>query len=203
VTVLGGRVSAREETVTPTTHVQCLENAVSEVPEEAVIAVFDDATQAEQAAHDLIGWDKANDDIRLGAIGLLTRKSGEWGAAEVETRNFSSRNTGKGAKVGMGLGVLAAALSGGLTLIPTAIAGAIGGGAVGSLSHKGLGVSDEELQLLAKDLDGGRAALLVMCDEGEVSATTEYLRAAGGRPQSHPINAADLQAAAEHAGDPQ
>ena len=108
---------------------------MSETPEHAVIAVFDDAAQAEQAAHDLIGWDKANDDIKLGAIGLLTLKGdGAWGQAEVETKNFSSRNTRKGAKVGMGLGVLAAVLSGGLTLVPSVIGGAVGGGAVGALS---------------------------------------------------------------------
>jgi hypothetical protein len=39
-----------------------------------------------------------------------------------------------------------------------------------------------------------------MCDEGEVKATTEYLLAAGGKPQSHAIDETQLQAAAESAG---
>src|SRR3954447_15789119 len=134
--------------------------------EHAVIAVFDDAAKAEQVAHEMMAWDKANEDVKLGAIGLLTRKVGDWGQGEIKTQNFSSRNTGKGAKVGMGLGILAAVVSGGLTLIPGAVGGAIAGGAVGSLSHQGLGLTDDELQGLVKDLDGGRAALLVMCDEG-------------------------------------
>ncbi len=167
--------------------------------EHAVIAIFDDATRAEQVAKDLMGWDKANEDIKLGAIGMLTREGGTWGLGEIKTRNFSSRNTGKGAKVGLGLGVLAAVLSGGLTLIPTAIGGAVAGGAVGSLTRKGLGVTDEELQQLVTELDGGRAALLVMSDAAEVKATTDYLVAAGGRPYSHEINAGDLQAAAQAA----
>src|SRR6478672_1616642 len=164
--------------------------------EHALIATFVDATQAEQAAKDLMGWDKANDDIKLGAIGLLTREVGSWGQSEIKTKNLSARNTGKGAKVGMALGVLAAVLSGGLTLIPTAIGGAVAGGAVGALSRKGLGMSDEEFQQLSSELDGGRAALLVMCDEDEVQPTTEYLSAAGGRPRSHAIDTVDLETAA-------
>ena len=60
-------------------------------------------------------------------------------------------------------------------------------------------MSNDELQQLLKDLDGGRAALLVMCDEAEVQATTDYLVAAGGTPQSHAIDESHLQAAAEAA----
>ncbi len=161
--------------------------------ETAVIATFDSQTQAEQAAKDLMGWDKANDDVKLGAIGVLTKND----KGEVKTKNLSQRNTGKGAKIGMGLGVIAAVFSGGLTLIPTALGGALAGGAAGSLFRKGLGMSDEELEKLNADLDGGRAALLVMCDAHEVQATSDYLVAAGGRPQSHAIDAAELEKAAK------
>ncbi len=164
-------------------------------PEHAVIAVFDDAAKAEQVAHEMMAWDKANEDIKLGAIGLLTRQVRDWGQGDIKTQNFSSRNTGKGAKVGMGLGVLAAVVSGGLTLIPGAVGGAVVGAAAGSLSRTGLGITQDERQQLAKELEGGRAALLVMCDEDEVTAVTDYLAAAGGKPQSHPIDDADLQAA--------
>jgi uncharacterized membrane protein len=163
--------------------------------EQAVIASFDSVAQAEQAAKDLMGWDKANDDIKLGAIGLLTKDD----KGEIKTKNLSARQTRKGAKVGMGLGVIAAVFSGGLTLIPTAIGGAVAGGAAGALFRKGLGMSDEELKELSADLDGGRAALLVMCDESEVAATSEYLTAAGGKPRTHPIDAAQLEDAAKAA----
>jgi uncharacterized membrane protein len=163
--------------------------------EQAVIASFDSQSAAEQAAKDLMGWDKANDDIKLGAIGVVTKDD----KGEIKTKNYSARKTGKGAKVGMGLGVMAAVFSGGLTLIPTAIGGAVAGGAAGSLFRKGLGMSDEELQELSSELDGGRAALLVMCDEGEVTATTEYLTSAGGKPRTHAINSAELEDAAKAA----
>ncbi|HEY1293490.1 MAG TPA: hypothetical protein VGJ60_10440 [Chloroflexota bacterium] len=163
--------------------------------EQAVIASFDSQAQAEQAAKDLMGWDKANDDVKLGAIGVLTKDD----KGEIKTRNYSQRKTGKGAKVGMGLGVIAAVFSGGLTLIPSAIGGAVAGGAAGALFRKGLGMSDEDLQKLSADLDGGRAALLVMCDANEVQATSEYLTAAGGKTQSHAVNAAELETAAKAA----
>ena len=93
----------------------------------------------------------------------------------------------------MGLGVLAAVFSGGITLIPSVVGGAVAGGAAGSLFRKGLGFSDDELQQLSSDLDGGHAALLVMCNDDEVAATSEYLTAAGGKPQAHPISEGDLR----------
>jgi hypothetical protein len=56
---------------------------MAETSEQAVIATFENAGAAEQAAHDLREWDKANDDIKLGAIGLVTKtrakvKSSGW-----------------------------------------------------------------------------------------------------------------------------
>jgi len=160
--------------------------------EQAVIASFDSQAQAEQAAKDLMGWDKANDDIKLGAIGVLTKDD----KGEIKTKNYSERKTRKGAMVGVGLGAIAAVVSGGLTLIPSVVGGAVAGGAAGTLFRKGLGMSEEDLQKLSADLDNGRAALLVMCNAGEVQATSEYLVAAGGKPQSHAVDASELEKAA-------
>ena len=161
--------------------------------EHAVIASFDSAAQAEQAVEALKRWDQANADIKLGAIGVLTKSAD----GKVETKNYSTRHTGKGAKVGMGLGALAAVFSGGLTLIPTLVGGAVAGGALGSLSKKGLGVTDETLQQLNAALDGGRAALLVLCDADEVAATTDQVTALGGRmAQSSPVAPEALESAA-------
>jgi uncharacterized membrane protein len=171
---------------------------VDETTEQNVIAVFENQDQAEQAAKDLMGWDKANDDIKLGAIGMVTRDE----QGELQTRKLGARNTGKGAKVGLGLGALAAVLSGGLTLLPTAIGGAVAGGAVGALSRKGLGMSDDDLRVLWDELDGGRAALLVVCNANETEATMEYLVAAGGKPRSHQLSSPDLEEAVKAADSP-
>jgi uncharacterized membrane protein len=170
---------------------------MAETPEIAVIATFDTVGAAEQAATDLMGWDKANDDVKLGAIGLLTKND----KGEIKTKNYSSRSTGKGATVGMGLGALAAVFSGGLTLVPSVIGGAVAGGAAGTLFRKGLGVTDADLARLGNELDGGHAALLVMCDPSDVTATSDYLVAAGGRPQTSSISEGDLEAASKLWGE--
>jgi hypothetical protein len=168
--------------------------------ERVVLASFDGQAQAEQAAKDLMGWDKANDDVKLGAVGVLTKDE----KGEIKTKNYSQQNAGKGAKVGMGLGVIAAVLSGGLTLVPSAIGGAIAGGAAGAMLRKGLGMSEEELQAFSSDLDNGRAAVLVMCDAEELQETSHFLTTAGGKTQSYTIEATDLEKAATAAeGDEQ
>jgi uncharacterized membrane protein len=167
--------------------------------DQMLIALFDSQGEAEQAAKDLMGWDKAENDVKLGAIGVLTKDD----KGEIRTSILSQRNTRKGAKVGMGLGVIAAVFSGGLTLIPTAIGGAVAGGAAGALFRKGLGVSDEELQQLSSELDGGHAALLIFSDASGAQATSEYLFAAGGRVQSHATAVEELlpaEGAPEHPG---
>lgn len=163
--------------------------------EHAVIATFDSSAQAERAANDLMNWEKTNPDISLGAIGVLTKND----KGKIKTKTYGARNTSRGAKVGLGIGVLAAVASGGLTLIPTAIGGAIVGAAAGSLSRKRLGLTDSEEKRLSSDLDGGCAAILVMCNDSEVKAVTDYLTLEGGRTLSHPIDSASLESASRAA----
>jgi uncharacterized membrane protein len=171
---------------------------MADANERAVIGYFDSAAQAEQAAQELMRWDKADEVIKLGAIGILTKSAG----GKLETKNLSAKNTGKGAMVGLGLGALAAVFSGGLTLIPAAVAGAAGGGLVGSLSRKGLGMSEEDLQELSAALEGGRAALLVMCDDHEVAVTTALLTTSGGtvRRPAAAVSPEALQEASQATG---
>jgi uncharacterized membrane protein len=161
--------------------------------EHAVISMFNTPGQAEQAANDLLDWQKTNTAINFGAIGVVTKNN----KGELQSKNYAERNTGKGARIGVGLGVLAAVLSGGLSLIPTAIGGAIAGAAAGALSHKALGLTDAEKNQLNSDLDRGCAAILVMCDESEVGAITDYLTLEGGRTLSHPVDSASLESAAK------
>jgi uncharacterized membrane protein len=164
----------------------------SSATEHAVIAIFDSSAQAEQAANDLLDWEKTNPDVNLGSIGVLTKDA----KGELKTRSYGKRRTGKGAKIGMGVGVLAAVLSGGLTLVPTAIGGAVIGAAAGSVSRRGLGLSDAEKQQINSDLDRGCAAILVVCDDSEIKAIADYLALEGGRSLSHPIDSASLGTAA-------
>ena len=52
----------------------------------AVIATFNSPGQAEQAANDLLDWEKDNPDIKLGAIGVITRNN----KGELKTRSWVS-----------------------------------------------------------------------------------------------------------------
>ena len=166
---------------------------MADTRERAVLAYFDSAAQADQAAQELMRWDKGDDLIGLDTIGVLTKDAD----GKLETKNLSARNTGKGALVGLGLGALAAVVSGGLTLLPAAIGGAAGGGLAGSRSKRGLGLSDDDLQQLRAALEGGRAALLVLCDPHEVAVTTALLTAAGGtvRPPAGAVSPEALREA--------
>jgi uncharacterized membrane protein len=143
-----------------------------------VIAYYLNEAAAEAAAEDLKKWDKANDDIKLGAIGVITLNHSN---GEIEVNEVGQRNTRKGAlwgtAIGAGLGILTA----GIALIPGLIIGAAVGGGIGALDHKSLGMTDEDVHELAAHLKNGGAALGVMCDDFEVEATAAKLAEEGGR----------------------
>jgi uncharacterized membrane protein len=83
--------------------------------EQVALAYFDSKDQAQQAADALKGWDKANDDIKMGAIAALSKNE----KGKIETTKLGPRNTGKGATIG----VIAGILTGGLSLVGGAIWG--------------------------------------------------------------------------------
>ena len=140
-----------------------------------IIAYFPGADKADMAADQLKEWDKANDAIKLGGIGILTHDEGK-----VKTRKVGRRATGTGAKWGVALGAITGILSGGVTLIGGALAGAAGGAVLGSLRYKNLGLTDDDKAQLEEHLKGGGAAVVVMADEDEVAPTKGELVGLGG-----------------------
>jgi len=103
-----------------------------------VWAVFDSKDAAEEAAKSLKSWDKADKDIKLGAIGVVYLDD----KGKLKTKKMGPRSTGKGALIGAVLGGLVA-LFAPATLIGGAVAGGLAGGVVGVFSKKGLGLSDD------------------------------------------------------------
>lgn len=142
-----------------------------------VVAFYVNAAAAEAAAEDLKQWDDADDDIKLGAIGIITLnpKNGE-----IEVQEIGQRNTKKGALWGTAIGAAVGILSGGLALIPGMLIGAAVGGGAGALDHKALGMTDQDAEKLASHLRSGGAALGVMADDFEVEATKTQMVKAGG-----------------------
>ena len=105
-----------------------------------VLAIFPSETAADRAAAELKGWEKANDEIKSGAIGVLVKDND----GKIKAHKLGTRETTRGAGVGLVLGIIATVLSGGLALLAGVVGGIIVGGIVGSFVHRGLGMSDED-----------------------------------------------------------
>ena len=161
-----------------------------------VIALYSSEDAANDASKALQSWDKANDDIKLGSIGTISKKGDK-------VKTHVGRKTRSGAKAGAVLGVTAAVLSGGVTLIPGLVGGAAAGGVLGSFFKKSTNLTKDEITALGQKLDGGKVALVVAVSESEVDATKKQLADSGGEVESYevPAEALDEVAAATEAAE--
>ncbi len=136
-----------------------------------VLAIFNDETSADEAAALLKDSRLAKGD----AIGVLVlNDKGELNADKVGKRTW-----GKGAGIGA---VVALVFPVGLA------AGLIGGGLLGALHHKNLGLSEADRERLHRDLEGGRAAVGVLAPVGEAAVVADFLRDQGGTPETHAVS---------------
>lgn len=147
-----------------------------------IISYFPNKDLATAAAKQLKKWDKANKDIKLGGIGILT-----WHKNRIKTHLVGSRAAGTGAKWGIALGAITGILSGGITLIGGAVAGVATGAVLGSFFHKHLGLTDADKERLERHLQDGGAAVVVMADENEVKPTATELVRLGGPVDNYQI----------------
>jgi len=155
-----------------------------------VFAIFSSEDAAKLAIQDLKNSDKANDDIKLGTIGTISKKGND-------LKFDVGRKTGGGAKVGAILGVTAAVLSGGITLIPGVVGGAVGGGALGTFFKKSVNLTKEDIKELGEKLDAGNIAVVVAVNENEVDAVRKQLTDSGGQVQSYEVPAEALEEVAQ------
>ncbi len=153
-----------------------------------VIAYFADVAAASNAAAQLKDWDKANDAVKLGGVGIL-----HWEDGKIKTKKVGQRATGKGAAWGTALGATLGILSGGVTLIGGAIVGVTAGALTGALFHKGVGLSDEDKSRLEDHLKNGGAAVVAMADEDEVAMTSEELTRLGGTVENFQVPAEHVE----------
>lgn len=134
---------------------------------QVVIAIFPDEAAADSAVESLKAWDKLDDDVKLNAVGVLVLDDN----GKVKTQKLGRRSWGKGA----GIGVVLAALT-----PPTLIAGALAGGALGALHHKGLGIDGAERDEIAGALENGGAAVGALVADAQAPAVAEKLTELGG-----------------------
>lgn len=150
-----------------------------------IVAYFNSIEAADAAAQQLKLWDKEEDAIKLGGMGIVSLENGN-----LKTHLVGARATGTGAKWGSILGAtgglatgimaVTGVLTGGIGLIPGAIAGVALGAAGGALLHKRIGMTDGDRARLEDHLKNGGVALAVMADDHEVEPTKAEIAALGG-----------------------
>jgi uncharacterized membrane protein len=155
-----------------------------------VWAVFDSEDAAIQAGKALKGWDKADKEIKLGAIGVLQMTD----KGKLKVKKMGPRTMGKGALWGAVAGALVAIFAP-AALIGGAIAGGLAGGFLGAFHKEGLGLSDEQKDEIKANLDSGKGLLIVLVDDDELEATTAELEKLGGETKSSPADVEAIEAA--------
>lgn len=158
--------------------------------DQVIVAIFNSFTDADKAITLLKEWDQANDEVKLGAVGTMVRENGK-----VKTQ--VGKNTGKGAVVGTVVGVIAAVLMAPVALVGGAVAGAAGGGVVGAFMKKSTHLSKDEIEQIGKELDAGRVAVVVTCDDFEVAPTRDQLIKSGGKVRNYEVPQEAISEAAE------
>src|SRR5262245_60143425 len=133
-----------------------------------VIALFDSEDFANYGIDLLKKWDYATEEIKLGAIGIISKKGDK-------IKTHVPHKTGGGAKIGALLGVIAAVLTGGASWIVAGLGGSALGAVTGSFFKKSLHLTKEEIEALGKQLDDGKVAVVVTCDEHEIEETSKHL----------------------------
>ena len=156
---------------------------------QVILAVFDDEAAADAAVVALNAWDEETVDMDLDAMGVLVADED----GRIKEHKLGRRSTGKGAGTGLVLAVIAP---------PTLLAGVVAGGIAGHLHHKGLGLTQADLDRLGAELTGGRAAVGILADPVDSVPIVAKLKSLGGTVEAHDVSAEALEAVAAAADGP-
>ena len=154
---------------------------------QVVLAIFPDEAAADKAVDGLKAWAEEFTYINLTSIGVLVLD----GNGKLKDHKMGSRSISKGVGIGILLAIVAP---------PTLLAGAVGGGVIGALHHKGLGMSSAEQARIAGELLGGKAAIGVLSNTVDAPVLMEQLIQLGGAAEVlavTPEAMAELDATAE------
>ena len=144
-----------------------------------ILSIFPDEAAAERAAEGL----KESGMTQDYAMGLLALDE----KGELKMDKVGARSIGKGAAIGGVLALVAPVVLG---------AGLLFGGAAGALHHKSLGMSDEEKDQLAAQLQDGKVALGVLAPEEKAQGISDWISELGGTPAAtHVLSDEAIEAA--------
>ena len=147
-----------------------------------VLAIFQNEESADIAADDLKESGVAQGD----AIGVLALNE----SGQLKTEKVGKRSAGKGA----GIGAIAA-----LVTPVGLVAGLVGGGLLGSLHHKNLGLDKADRARLGSELEGGKAAVGVLVPLSDAGFMADKLASMGGTPETHEVSAKAVEEATQAA----
>jgi hypothetical protein len=136
-----------------------------------VLAIFNDEASADTAAASLKESGVAKGD----AIGVLVLDDN----GKLKADKVGKRSWGKGAGIGA---VVALVTPVGLA------AGLIGGGLLGALHHKNLGLKETDRERLSTELQGGKAAVGVLAPVSEAKVVADTLTELGGTSETHDVS---------------
>jgi hypothetical protein len=148
-----------------------------------VLAFFEDEDAADSAATTLTDWAKSNRRVELDALGVLVLDD----KGKVKTHKLGPREVRKGVGVGALLGAIAVVATGGLSLAEGVVVGGAGGGALGSLLHRGLGLDSDDMARIAGRLGSGHAAVGALVPANQAPAIAGRLEELGGDPEAHEV----------------
>jgi len=147
-----------------------------------VLAIFQNEAAADVAAADLKESGAAQGD----AIGVLALNE----RGQLKTDKVGKRSAGKGA----GIGAIAA-----LVTPVGLVGGLVGGGLLGALHHKNLGLDKADRARLGSELEGGKAAVGVLVALSEAGFMVDKLASMGGTPETHQVSAEAVEEATKAA----
>ena len=136
-----------------------------------VLAIFNDEVAADTAATSLKDAGVAKGD----AIGVLVLNE----KGELKADKVGKRSWGKGAGIGA---VVALVTPVGLA------AGLIGGGLLGALHHKNLGLDEADRERIRRELEGGKAAVGVLAPVSEAAVVADKLSELGGTAETYLVS---------------
>ncbi|HTR92271.1 MAG TPA: hypothetical protein VMI73_11075 [Trebonia sp.] len=136
-----------------------------------VLAIFEDEASADTAAASL----KESGVTKGDAVGVLVLND----KGELKADKVGKRSWGKGAGIGAAVALVT----------PVGLAaGLIGGGLLGALHHKNLGLDEADRERISGELEGHKAAVAVLAPVSEADVVADRLTELGGATETHPVS---------------
>jgi hypothetical protein len=139
-----------------------------------VLAIFKDEPSADSAVAQLKSWDKSDDRVKLGAMGVLALDDN----GNLKTHKMGSRSIAKGGGIGLVLALMT----------PVGAGAVVGGGLLGALHKKGLGLNEKDKDRIGAKLFDGKAAVGVLAKDDQAKLIAEKLTELGGEPEVHAVS---------------